>query len=116
MLRPNQIFVIEKRAGNDVYGQPVQGVRSRERGSIVKFPTTDVKSAVRADSSASRGNAHEFQADAVVLLTNKTVATLHDFLIIRGFTLRIMMIHPRWSAAGLLDHYECELKIWELPS
>lgn len=115
MLRPNQIFIVQQQGANDVYGQPTQGLRSRERGSIVKFPTTDVKSSVRTDSSASRGNAHEYQTDAVVLLTNKTQAGLHDFLIIRGFTLRIMMMHPRYSAAGVLDHYECELQIWKLP-
>ena len=111
MLRPNQRFILQKSAGNDVYGQPLPGVKSPERGAIVRLPTTDVKSSVRADSAASRGNAHEFQTDALVLLPVGTKAALHDFLIIRGMTLKIVMIHPRYDAGGRLDHFECQLEI-----
>lgn len=112
MLRPNQWCVLQKGAGNDLYGQTIEGVKSRERCSVVSFPTNDVKSSVRTDSSASRGNAHEFQTDAVVLLTNKTKAVLHDILIIRDMMLRISEVHPRWNVNGVLDHFECKLTIW----
>ena len=112
MLLPNAKFILQKSGGNDVYGQPVPGKKTTERGSIVKFPVTDVKSSVRSDSSASRGNAHEFQADAVVLLTANTAAVLHDIMIIRGLTLKISAIHPRYNAQGVLDHFETTLIIW----
>lgn len=112
MLRPNQWFIVQKAAGNDVYGQGKPGIKSRELGSIVSLPTVDVKSSVRTDSSASRGNAHEFQNNGVVLLTAKTKAVLHDILIIRGLTLKIVMMHPRYDAAGRFDHFECQLQMW----
>lgn len=112
MLMPNQICLLVKSGGNDVYGQPKPGIRSRERCSIVKMPSLDVKSSIRADSSASRGNAHELQTNGVVLLTASTSALMHDLLIIRGQTVKITGVHPRYSAAGNLDHFEMTVSIW----
>lgn len=112
MLRPNQRFILQKAAGNDRYGQTTEGRKSQIRGSIVKFEISDVKSSVRTDSSASRGNAHEFQADAIVLIPASVAVVEHDILIIRGVTLRIMQIHQRFDASGRFDHNECKLSIW----
>lgn len=112
MLLPNQTCILVKSAGNNLYGQPLPGVRSKERCSIVKMPTTDVKSSVRSDSSASRGEAREAETDAVVLLTKGTKAKMHDLLVVRGTMLKITAVEPRWNAAGALDHFEANASIW----
>lgn len=112
MLMPNQTCVLIKSAGNDVYGQPIPGIQSRERCSVVSMPTADVKSSVRSDSSASRGNAHEEQVNGKILLTAVTRAEMHDILVIRGQKLKIDSVHPRWNAAGKLDHIEVTVSIW----
>lgn len=112
MLMPNQVCYLIKSAGNDVYGQPKPGVRSKERCSIVKMPTVDVKSSIRADSSASRGTAHELQTNGTVLLTSVTKALMHDILEIRGQQMKIIGVQPRWDATGALDHIEVTVSIW----
>lgn len=112
MLRPNQICYIVKSQGNDVYGRPLPGKRLRERCSVVKLIVNDEKSAVRTDSSASKGNAQEFVAESVILLTPQTTATIHDILEVRGVTLEIMGMHQRFNVQGVLDHFEVTGKIW----
>lgn len=112
MLMPNQTCMLIKSAGNDVYGQPIPGIQSRERCSVVSMPTADVKSSVRSDSSASRGNAHEEQTNGKILLTAVTKAVMHDILVVRGQKLKIISTHPRFNAAGKLDHIEVAVNIW----
>lgn len=112
MLRPNQFCIIAKRTGNDVFGQPLPGRRVREMCSVVKLEISDEKTSVRTDSSASRANAHEFQSDAVILLTAKSIAAINDILIVRGHELKITMIHPRYDVNGILDHHEVAADIW----
>lgn len=113
MLRPNKKCIIEQSSGDtDVYGQPVPGVRSEERCSVVRLNVVDQKSSVRADSSASRGNAREFQVDALLLLASNTKARIHDIIIVNGQALKIVGLQPRFNVAGKLDHYEATATIW----
>ena len=112
MLLPNQNCILVSRQGNDIYGQPVPGRRSRERCSVVKLEVASEKTSVRTDSSASRGNAHEFQSDAVLLLPAKTIAKINDILIVRGHSLKITMMHPRYNVLGELDHQEVAADVW----
>ena len=60
MFRPNQNCQIQKSSGKtDVYGMPVPGRKVNERLAVIELNLMAVKSSVRADSSASRGNAQE---------------------------------------------------------
>jgi len=73
----------------DVYGKPVPGVRYPERCAIIKLNVRDQKTAVRADSSASRGNAHELITNAILLMTATTKVRMDDIVIVAGHPVKI---------------------------
>lgn len=106
MFRPNLDCVVRQKAGNDVYGMPSYGNRKRERCAIVKKVLRNDKTSVRADSSASRGNARELEADVLILIAPKTTAEIDAILDVAGDRFRVMTKHGRYSISGELDHYE----------
>lgn len=113
MFSPNNFCRIQLASGkSNIYGQPVPGVWVREQCSIVRMPIANEKSSVRADSSASRGNAMELQVDAVILLTTRTRASIDDVVEFAGVKLRVVSKEPRIDAGGRLDHYEIKLTMW----
>jgi hypothetical protein len=113
MFRPNQGCVIFKASGKtDVYGMPLAGTRQAERCSIITLNVKNEKSAVRADTSASRGNARELEVDAKLLLTKTTVAAIDDVIEVAGTRLRIMSRFPRHDLQGRLDHFEVTCTYW----
>lgn len=113
MFRPNQVCYITVASGRtDVYGQPLAATKVREQCAIVRLVTTNMKSAVRADSSASRGNAKELVGDSLILLTATTAANIDDLIDVGSTKLRILSKHPRYSVGGQLDHYEITASVW----
>lgn len=114
MFRPNTRCRIQLSAGNDVYGQPLPTTFVNEGCSVGKIFISNEKSSVRADSSASRGNAMELEAVAVILLTPQTRAGIDDIIEIVGRKLRILGVMPRFTVGGVLDHFEAHCGIWSL--
>lgn len=113
MFRPNLTCTISVSSGKtDVYGQPTPSTKVKERCAIVKLDVKNLKSSVRADTSATRGNARELTADSVILLAKNTVANIDDILEVSGVTLRVMSKFPRHSVSGALDHYEITATVW----
>jgi hypothetical protein len=113
MFRPNQTCRIQLASGkNNVYGQPEPGPYVTERCAVVKLEIAAEKSSVRADSSASRGNALEDEARSIILLTAATRANKDDLIEIAGVKLRIALRHPRFDVGGRLDHYEVHATMW----
>jgi hypothetical protein len=112
MFKPNQRCRIQLSGGNDVYGQPKPGVFVSEGCSIVKLMIVNQKSSVRADSSASRGNARELQADCVLLMTVATKAKVDDIIQIAGAKFKISGRFPRHDVNGRLDHVEIHAMMW----
>lgn len=113
MFRPNLKCRIQLASGkNDVHGQPIPGKFVNERCAIVKLVISNEKSSVRADSSASRGNAMELEATSVILLQTSSQAKIDDIIALSGVKLRIMARHPRYDVAGRLDHYEIHATMW----
>lgn len=113
MFRPNQVCYISVASGRtDVYGQSLAAKKVREQCAVVRLVTTNMKSAVRADSSASRGNAKELVGDSLILLTAMTAAGIDDLIEVSGGTFRILSMHPRYSVGGALDHYEVTASVW----
>lgn len=113
MFRPNKVCYISVASGRtDVYGQPLSATKVREQCAVVRLVTTNMKSAVRADSSASRGNAKELVGDSLILLTATTAASIDDLIDVGGDTFRILSMHPRYSVGGALDHYEVTASVW----
>jgi len=114
MFRPNQNCTIRRSSSKtDVYGQPLPGSTVSERCAIVKLNVQNMKSSVRADTTASRGTAQEKQVEALILLDPKTVASIDDIMEVHGVVLRIVSMFPRHSVSGQLDHYEVTGTIWE---
>lgn len=113
MYRPNRTCVINVSSGKtDVYGQPLPARKVKEQCAIVKLDIKSAKTPVRADSSASRGNAREIHTDAVILFGPKTVANIDDVVELGLETVRIMEKHPRYNLRGELDHYEMHAMTW----
>lgn len=112
IFTPKNNCVVIKNQGNDLYGMPKQGIRKGEKCSIVKFMVSNEKSSVRADSSASRGNAMEMQADGVFLMRTNTAADIDDLIEIDEHRMRVMGRHRRYNAAGGFHHYEVHCTYW----
>jgi len=113
MFRPNLRCKIQLASGkNDVRGQPIPGRLVDDRCAIVKLVIENEKSSVRADSSASRGNAQEMEARSVILLPATTQARIDDIIIVFGYKLRIMGAQPRFDVNGRLDHHEIYATMW----
>lgn len=112
IFQPKNNCVVIANSGTDVYGMPKPGVRKSERCSIVKFIVRNEKSSVRADSSASRGNAMELEADGIFLMAITTSADIDDLIEINQHRMRVMGKHARHNAAGALHHYEIHCTYW----
>lgn len=112
MFRPNQNCVIRKQDGHDMYGMPKPGAKKKERCAIVRLKQLNDKSSVRADSSASRGNAREIEASVLILLQPNTIAEIDSIIEIFGDRYRIMSMNPQFAISGRLDHYEVECDYW----
>ena len=112
MFRPNLDCLVSKLSGRDVYGQTLTAKIHRERCSIVTFDIQNLKSSVRADSSASRGAAQEEVAQVVILLTKNTVARIDDTITVAGRTLKIASSEPRFDVNGQLDHHRITCSAW----
>lgn len=114
MFRANQYCRLQLSSGNDVYGQPLPFIYRKERCAVVKLVLTSTRSTVRADSSATRGNARELQAQSIILLSPRTHAHINDIIEIGDVRLRIEGIFARHDVLGRLDHYEINAAVWSL--
>jgi hypothetical protein len=113
MFFPNKTCIISVASGKtDVYGQPLPGRKVSEGCAVVRLQLNNIKTSVRTDSSASRGNAMELVTDALLLLSRNTVANIDDVIEIEGAKLRVISKHPRYSVNGKLDHYEIGAITW----
>lgn len=113
MFRPNTPCTVHMASGQtDVYGMPIPGAKKRERCSVVKMVLLNEKSAVRADTSATRGNAREMEADTVLLMAPSTKAAMDDNIELMGHQFRVMSMSSRFDVMGKLDHYEVSCTYW----
>lgn len=113
MFRSNNNCIIRTSSGKtDVYGKPIPGTSHKERCAVVKLEIRSEKSAVRADTSATRGNARELQTHSLILLHATTHGEIDDIIEIMGYSLRILTKQPRFGVNGTLDHYEVTASVW----
>lgn len=114
MFRPNQTCLIKLASGKtDVYGQPLPTTSVLERCAVVKLNIKSQISAIRADASASRGNARELVSEVVILLTPTTQANIDDVIEIADNKIRVTAKRPQYAVTGSLDHYRVEGMIWD---
>ena len=109
---PNNRGKLFRQNGKNVFNE-VQWLPGRTvLCGVVELNDAAVKTSVRTDSSASRANAEETTATAKILFPGNVTITKQDRFEIAGITLRATKIQPRWSVAGILDHYEVDLMSW----
>lgn len=111
MFNPNSKCLLRRFSGRDKYAQETFAAAEPIGYSPVRLQGQVEKSSVRADSSASRGQA-EIQTGTYKILVDKSVAGLRidDRLEIDGAAFRIASIHPRYRVMGGLDHFEVDLE------
>jgi len=113
MFLPNtDCWITAQTLEADIYGRRIEGARRHERCGVVKLLVENGKTSVRADSSASRGNADEYVADAVLLFPATSQVQYGEKVEIAGFELKVSGVFPRFTVQGVLDHYQVELMTW----
>jgi hypothetical protein len=112
MFSPNTKIRVQTTVGTNLYGQPKPGVWHTESCSIVRLELRSEKTSVRADTSATRGNARELQADLVLLMVKNTKACIDDILELRGQQFRIIAMQERYDTFGRSDHFEVSAQVW----
>lgn len=112
LFRPNTTCVLIKNSGYNMYGEPIREERITEKCALLNAGLSMKKSSVRADSSASRGNALETTADYWLILMPDTKAELDDLIEIHGVQVKINQLIPRYSLRGQHDHTEALCSMW----
>ena len=112
LFNPNTTCVIIKSEGYDFYGEPLRKQRITEPCALLNAKSAMKKSSVRADSSASRGNAQEVTADYWLILLPSTVAKIDDLIEIHGIQVKIVDLIPRYGLDGRHDHTEALCDMW----
>ena len=113
MFRPNQICSVCTNTGKtDVYGRPTGATWVTEKCNVIKLNVKSEKTAVRANTSATQGNARELETDAVLLMTKTTGVEIDDLIKVYGTNLRVIAKFPRHDAQGVLDHFQIACNFW----
>lgn len=112
MYRPNQSCTIRLNTEYSLFGTPIEGRRKREKCAIVRLLIANEKSSVRADSSASRGNARELQSDSLFLFGPQTAVEIDSVVELLGDSFRVTSKQPRFDMRGRLDHFEVGCSYW----
>lgn len=113
MFRANvNCVVVSTNGKTDIYGMPLASTKKKERCAIIKLNSRNVKTAVRADSSASRGAGREITVDAVLLMERMTTVKMDDIVVVADVSVKIVGVYPRHDINGRLDHYQVEGMAW----
>ena len=76
---------------------------------IIYTNVASAKSAVRADTSGSRGQAEQMQGDARLLVPIYVSVKEGDVFFKDGLWLEVSEVEPRRNVLGQLDHFQIEL-------
>lgn len=109
MFLPNTYGMLSRKNGTNIFAEQIFGSPVKTPCAVVHLQETQVKSPIRADSSASRGNAEELTEMAKILFPRNIVLHVGDKFTILGFSLEVAKIEPRNDVLGKLDHYEVDL-------
>lgn len=112
LFNPNATCVIVKTVSFNKYGEPERYDRITEKCAVLRAKRNIKKSSVRADSSASRGNAIENIADYWLILMPDTKAEINDLIEIHDVQVKIIELIPRFGLSGKHDHTEAKCTMW----
>ncbi len=111
MFRPNATCLLARVTGRDRYGQESYADPVEIAFAPVRLLAQTSDTSVRADSSASRGQA-EVTIGVFKILVEAALYPLqgNDRIEINGTRYRVMNQHPRYRVTGDLDHVEIDLE------
>ena len=113
LFNPNTTCVLIKNTGYNAYGEQTYSKEPiTEPCALLDAKRSMKKSSVRADSSASRGNAQEITADFWLILLPTTEAEIDDLIEIHGTRVKIIDLIPRYGLDGHHDHTEAMCQMW----
>jgi hypothetical protein len=114
MFLPNTYGILFAKTGRNRHGEAVFAEGKPVECGVVRLSRVQQPTSVRADSSASRGNAQEFAMSAAKILFPATVTiAIGDRFKIASYDLVVTAREPRLSISGDLDHFECDFGIYE---
>jgi hypothetical protein len=111
LLRPYLPVTLRRKVGTDLYGRSAHGSPRTVRVGVVRLAGGQVKTSVRADSSASRGRSDESTADAVLLFPSAEDVQAGDLVTVNGMALEVVTVEFRYTLQGRLDHYQVDLEL-----
>lgn len=113
MFFPNLDCKIFKITEYDLHGEEVRGETLSERCSIIHYRIRTDGTSVRADSTASRGQAEHSEASVRLLMENTSRVEIDDELQVANHkeTLQVVEKFPRYDMDGELHHWQVDLKI-----
>ena len=113
MFSPNTTGVLYRKTGKDLYSAPTYGAARTVGCSIIHRNPKIAKTPVRADSSASRGNAEEELSISKILFPKTIRPVDEDKFVISGIALRVIGVQERRNVFGEVDHYEVDFGLWQ---
>lgn len=113
-FRPNMTGTVYRTNGFNYNGEPDNTLTEigTFRFGIVRLTQDREKSAVRADSSASRGSMDETNSDARVMCNFDSSIEINDIVGIIDKKYRVSGTHPRYDVTGRPHHLVIDLETW----
>ncbi len=111
LFRPNTTCTVYRPEGEmDIYGEKTFDTGTTTPCAVVSYDLSRMKSTVRADSSGSRGRGEELVGVARFLFPSSVTMERGNKVYKDSFWLEVTEIHPRYSVAGNLDHWEVDME------
>jgi hypothetical protein len=110
---PNTTGKLARKLGTDLFAQQTYAPAVTVPCGIVKLATRVKPTPVRADYSATRGNAEEEVSISKILFPASVEISDDDKFTISGIDLRVTGVHERRSVFGVIDHYEVDFGLWQ---
>lgn len=111
MFIPNTKCDLHRRStSRDNFGRFNYHPKVKAPCAVIFLDVTIQKSSVRADTSGSRGQAEQFQGDAMLLFPKNLAITEGDVTFIDNRWLEVIEVEPRRNVLGKLDHLQVVLR------
>lgn len=116
MFLPNLILNITRKKGFTEDGEETFYDPIQVKGSIINLRNRLDRSSVRADSSASRGRAEQYEADVRLLIVAGADVERDDLVTVDawpGKKYQVSEVFPRFNLQGKIDHLQVDCVIWQ---
>lgn len=109
LFRPNTTCALYSSSEKtDIYGNPSFEKPKTTPCAVVTYDLSRLKTTVRADSSGSRGRGEHLEGVARFLFPKTVQIQRGDKVFKDDYWLEVVEKHPRYSVAGVLDHWEID--------